>query len=78
MQSWAARKLFFLGILLHLDPSGSGRTEIGERKVESGEQLLTVLTRTRAGRYKSQKEESKTARAELEFPSVPKEPQRDE
>jgi len=65
-------------LMLRSDPTGSGRTEKERREVESGEQLLTVLTRTCARRYESRKEESKMAGAKPEFPSVPKEPQRDE
>ena len=49
----------------------------GGQKVESGGQLLTVLTRTRAGGTRTRTEETKMAGAEPEFPSVPKEPQRD-
>ena len=44
----------------------------GGRKVESGGQLSTVLTRTRAGETRSRPEETKTAGAEPEILSVPK------
>ena len=47
------------------------------RKTESGGQLSTVLTRTCAGETRSRPEETKTAGAKPEFPSVPKEPQRE-
>ena len=48
-----------------------------ETKTESGGQLLTAHTRTRAGETRSRPEETKTAGAKPEFLSVPKEPQRE-
>ena len=42
------------------------------QEVESGGQLLTVHTRTCAGRMNTRTEETKTAGAEPEDPSVPR------
>ena len=47
-ESWVVLVPGGLVGVLRLDLTGSGRTE-GGRKDESGGQLLTVLTRTRAG-----------------------------
>ena len=44
-------------LVLHSDPTGSRRTEGGQED-ESGGQLLTVHTRTRAGRTNTRTEET--------------------